>query len=58
MLARKMFDSGKLVSVTTIYHSIKDRLGLPGNYDFASGDVIRDILREAGWERMGSQAQN
>jgi len=58
LLARKMYNTGKLVSVATVYHSIKDRLRLPGNYNFAAGDAIRDILREAGWEKVGPGAQN
>lgn len=48
-LAQRMYDSGEGVSITKIYHSIKGRLGLPGHYEFDSGDAIKDILREAGW---------
>jgi len=52
-LAQKMYDSGENVSITNIYHKIKDRMGLPGYYVFAYGDAIKDVLREAGWIRGG-----
>lgn len=58
LLARKMYDAGQLVSVATIYHSIKDRLQLPDDYDFSAGDAIGDILRKAGWDKVGPGAQN
>lgn len=48
-IARRMYDSGGGVSITKIYHSIKERLGLPGYYGFAYGDAIKDVLREGGW---------
>lgn len=52
-LAQKMYDSGENVSITNIYHKIKERMGLPGYYVFAYGDAIKDILREAGWVKGG-----
>lgn len=48
-LANRLYRSGEGVSITKIYHSIKDRLKLPGYYSFACGDAIKDILNEAGW---------
>ncbi len=51
LLAQRLYKSGQGVSITKIYHSIKDRLGLPGYYVFAYGDAIKDVLKEAGWIR-------
>jgi hypothetical protein len=51
--AQRMYDTGQGVSITKMYHEIKDKLGLPGHYDFDYGDAIKDILREAGWVQGG-----
>jgi hypothetical protein len=50
-LANRMYKSGEGVSITKIYHNIKERLKLPGYYVFAYGDAIKDVLKEAGWIR-------
>lgn len=47
--ADKMWRAGQKVSITNIYHTIKDELGLPGHYDFDYGDAIREVLHDAGW---------
>ena len=47
--AMRLYQSGQRTSPISIYHEIKGKLKLPSMYDFASGDAIKEIMKEEGW---------
>lgn len=49
-VAWQMYDRGERVSITSVYHTVKGKLKLPGAYDFDLGDTIKSILKDANWK--------